>query len=135
LEELQEQRQVYVEKFGRDAATGGPFTEADLDAALGALSLQVREIKCGLDEIRLLANFGAEETERHVLEYVAKCRNVLEWIIGEPETDEEATAQFEARRELVRVFVRRVVLRRDQPPEIIFTLDLAPLLKNGSRGY
>ena len=136
LEELQGQRQVYVEKFGRDAATGGPFTEADLDAALGSLTLQEQEIQRELAEVRLLASSELDNLDRFVHEHVGRFQGQLEWIIDrEPESEEEAAAQFKVRQEMVRAFVRQVILRRDQPPEIIFTLDLAPLLENRSKGY
>jgi len=133
LEKIRLQRDAYVEKYGADRARGGPFTEEDLNRALERLTVEETRIKRELSELELLADSRIADLEDLVEDYLEDIRAGLEWLDREPESDEEKEEQFKERRKIVEALVEKVILRKSRDPEIVFRLDLSPLLQSNSK--
>lgn len=129
LESIAIQRQVYVRKFGVDQEKGGPFTKPDLYQVLEELSTEEVQIKREMAEHEILVDTRVDEVDHVVEEYLSDIRIGLEWLDKKPETEEEKDEQFKERRKIIEALVEKVVLRKSQLPEILFRLDLSPLLK------
>lgn len=129
------QRQAYIRKFGIDSVNGGPFTDEDLDYALEELSVEEIQIKRNLMEYEILSNDRIADLEELVVEYIEDIQFGLQWLDGDTTTVEEASDQFRERREIVTSLINKVILRKSREFEIIFALDLAPLLQIKSQEY
>jgi hypothetical protein len=107
---------------------GGPFTEGDLDRVLEELSYEEIQIKRELAELELLADSRINDLEGIVKQFLSDIRAGLEWLDKDTRTKEEADEKFQERKEIVRALIANVILRKSREPEILFRLDLSPIL-------
>jgi len=133
LVETQQKRQTYIQKFGEDSVKGGPFTQEDLDIALVLLAEEELNIRNELAELAFLVDTRITELESFVEEYLSDVRAGLEWHDCEASNEEEVDLQFDERRRIIKTLIEKVVLRRTRNPEIVFRLDLSPLMKFNSK--
>jgi hypothetical protein len=125
LEEIFEQREIYIKKFGEDSVKGGPFTERDLDTALDSLRKEEIATKRELAELTLLTGKRAFDLGEFIESYILDIKAGLEWLDIKPENTEEKQAQFAERRLIVEALVDKVTLRRNAEPEITLRFDLS----------
>ena len=128
LEDLRQERQAYVRKFGIDSAKGGPFTEADLDAVLERLTTEEAEAKRELAEVKVLSDSRIAELKPLVATYMADISSGLHWLDRDPENEQDAAEQFAERRRVVELLVESVMLRKGHDPEIRLRFDLSPVV-------
>ncbi len=129
LEELEQERLVYIRKFGDDSIKGGPFGESDLDAALSALSEEEVVVKRELAEASLLAETRIGDLETIIESYLTDIRAGIEWLDSAAQAKDESAEYFAERRKIVRSLVENVTLRRGADPEIALRLDLSPMVQ------
>ncbi len=82
-----------------------------------------------------MSNDRIADLEELVVEYIEDIQFGLQWLDGDTTTVEEASDQFRERREIVTSLINKVILRKSREFEIIFALDLAPLLQIKSQEY
>ncbi len=129
LEALEQERLVYIRKFGDDSVNGGPFGESDLDAALSALGEEEVLVKRELSEASLLAESRIGDLETIIESYLTDIRTGIKWLDTVAGAKEESPEAFAERRKVVRSLVETVTLRTDAAPEIALRLDLSPMLE------
>ena len=129
LEERESERLVYIRKFGDDSVRGGPFGEADLDAALSAQGDEEVSVKRELSEASLLADTRIGDLETIIEGYLSDIRAGIEWLDTAAKTKDESRERFNERRKIVRTLVENVTLRRGGYPDITLRLDLSPILQ------
>ena len=127
LQEIESQRGLYIEKFGRDNTSGGPFTESDLDIALERLANEEMETRHKVVELQIIEQTPIADLDDSVSEYLNDIGKGLNWLDRDPEDDDEAHTQFTERRQVVTTLVDRVTIRRNTDPELLFAVQISKI--------
>jgi hypothetical protein len=113
-------------------ARKGNISEADMVAQLQEVDLQLRALAKEREEKAALAAYRqrAEELAAFAEEYLSEVREGLAWLNQDlTKADAETKRRvFEAKREIVRTLVERVIVHRGRPPEVKFAIELPELL-------
>jgi hypothetical protein len=111
-------------------ARKGAISEADMELQLAALSSQELSLRQELVELSDVVRLAAlEGWEIQARAYIAELREGLEMINAVPQSDEERRQLFEAKRQIVRTLVEKVLIEKDRTLRVIFHLDVAMLLQ------
>ena len=125
LEAMAVERQWVITQARR-----GTLTEADMEYQLGILTVQevgLRQEMAALSGIVHLAALADWETQAR--RYIEGLRSSIEWLNAAPQTDEERREQFEMKRQIVKMLVQKVLIRKDKTLRVVFFLDVLTLLQ------
>jgi DNA invertase Pin-like site-specific DNA recombinase len=135
LESIQNERDAYIEQYGKSVSQGGRFTENDLERALERLSNEEAIIKGELSEILFLSNSQFSNLDNLVNSHMEDIALAADWLDKKPESEEEKELQFKERKAIIELLVDKVYLEKGKDPRIDFVIDLSELLHIQSQVY